>query len=88
MTCHSCHSSNQQTFPSELNIHADSQSSNPGSIPGSATKLLPLSPVLNCISADAVTSAQKRHITSCGTVAAEEGHNPRSPFVNIMARLS
>ena len=56
-------------------LFEDSQSSNPGSIPGSATKPLPLSRVLSCTSADTARSPQQRRTTSCGTVPAEMGHN-------------
>src|SRR5271165_5468209 len=53
----------------------DSQSSNPGSIPGSATSYLLLSPVISYACRQCSKRPGTRHNTWWGTVAAQTGHN-------------
>ena len=53
----------------------DSQSSNPGSIPGSATLPLLLSSAVSGLSVRIQDTSKTRRRTSCGTVAAKRRHN-------------
>ena len=53
----------------------DSQSSNPGSIPGSATRHLLLSPAISCTSCSCFPRPKTRRNTWWGTMAAKTGHN-------------
>ena len=53
----------------------DSQSSNPGSIPGSATKALLLSRVISYACRQCPKRPRTRHNTWWGTVGAQMGHN-------------
>jgi hypothetical protein len=55
----------------------DSQSSNPGSIPGSATSLLLLSTAISYTCRWRSEVLETRRISWCGTVAASRGHNLR-----------
>ena len=53
----------------------DSQSSNPGSIPGSATSTLLLSPDISYACGECPKRPRTRHNTWWGTVGAQTGHN-------------